>query len=106
MADLNFLGVAAGAAITVYDDSRTTVYDDSGTIVYDDSGTIVAVGTGTLATGQSVPDPHGTPIGDCVTAFTVPGLPDRPFCQVEIAHRGRVTVEKADLSAVILQLGG
>ena len=53
-----------------------------------------------------MPDPHGAPIGDRATAFTVPGLPDRPLYQVQIANCGRVTVDKAELSAVVLQLGG
>ncbi|MDB4873284.1 MAG: hypothetical protein JWL97_4288 [Gemmatimonadales bacterium] len=64
--------------------------------VYDGSGKIVGVSS--LVIGVR----HGQ---HCEWAFGVPDLPDVPFYQVEVSHRGKVAVEKADLGAVALTLG-
>jgi hypothetical protein len=64
--------------------------------VYDGGGKIVGVS----AVGFGVR--HGQ---RCVWAFGVPDLPDVSFYQVEVGHRGKVAVGKADLGAVSLTLG-
>lgn len=60
--------------------------------VYDASGTIV--GAGVLGSGTS-PDRMG-----CMFPFEVKGVPaGEDFYQVEISHRGRVTVSAEDAQA-------
>lgn len=60
--------------------------------VENQSGTVI--GTGTIGPGTS-----GTELGSCVYTFSVPGLPDESFYQVEVSHRGFVSYSKADIVA-------
>ncbi|KIZ16846.1 hypothetical protein SNA_17785 [Streptomyces natalensis ATCC 27448] len=67
-------------------------YDDiakgAGVTVYDSAGKVVA--TGALGTGK--PDS-----GACVFVAEVPGVPEGSrFYQVEVSHRGKVTVSAAE----------
>jgi len=64
--------------------------------VYDGSGTIV--GSGALVFGVR----HGS---TCEWDFGVNDLPDVPFYQVEVSHRGKITVANADLGNVAMSLG-
>lgn len=43
--------------------------------------------------------------GQCMWAFEVPGVPDLPFYQVEVSHRGRVPIQRTDIGTVSLRLG-
>ena len=65
--------------------------------VYDGSGTIV--GSGGLVFGIR----HGD---TCEWDFGINDLPDVPFYQVEVSHRGKITVANEDLGRVALSLGG
>lgn len=75
-------------------------FDDMGAgtsvTVYDASGTIV--GSGGLVFGIR----HGD---TCEWDFGINDLPDVPFYQVEVSHRGKITVANADLGQVALTLG-
>jgi hypothetical protein len=63
----------------------------AGVTVYDSSGKVVA--TGALGAGK----PHSAV---CVFAIAVPGVPDgSKFFQVEVSHRGKVTVSAAEAKA-------
>lgn len=64
--------------------------------VYDGSGKIIGV------SGLTFGIRHGQ---TCEWEFGVPNLPDEAFYQVEVAHRGKVAVQKADLAVVSLTLG-
>lgn len=64
--------------------------------VYDDTGKIAGVGT--LGKGE-----RGS--AWCTWGFSVAGLPDAPYYQVEISHRGKIAVKRADVGTVTLSLG-
>lgn len=67
-----------------YDDIR----EGASVTVYDSAGKVVA--TGALETGKPSD-------GACVFTAKVPGVPDgSKFYQVEVSHRGRLTVSAAD----------
>ena len=68
-----FDDIAEGAAVTVRDDSDHII------------------GDGKLRSGVF----DGKQ--ECALHFFIDGLPDRPYYQVEVTHRGRVTVSRADL---------
>jgi hypothetical protein len=67
--------------------------------VYDDSGKIV--GTGSLGEGQLQITPDNTALtAPCQFQVTVPEVSKGPkFYQVEVSHRGRLTVSAADAQA-------
>ena len=70
-------------------------YDDitegAGVTVYDSAGKVVA--TGALGTGKPVS-------GACSFPVTVSGVPEgSKFYQVEISHRGKVTVSASNAKA-------
>lgn len=70
-----------------YDDIKegalVTIYDETGKVIQ----------TGTLPTGSSE-DPH------CNWHISIPNVPiDAKFYQVEISHRGKITVSAADAQA-------
>jgi hypothetical protein len=49
---------------------------------------------------------QGTRVGrQCVWKFTVSNLPASTFYQIEVSHRGKVTVQPADVDTVSLSLG-
>lgn len=85
-------------------------YDDisAGTsvTVYDATGTIV--GTGALDVGSLVvrkdADYEDWFTGVCEFAFAV-SVPPSDFYQVEVSHRGRSTVQLADVGSVALSIG-
>lgn len=64
--------------------------------VYDGSDKIIGVGG--LVFGVR----HGQ---DCEWSFGINDLPDVAFYQVEVGHRGKVSVQRADLGNVALTLG-
>jgi hypothetical protein len=68
--------------------AQVTVYDAHGTVI--GSG---ALGDGTV---QST---------DCVFAFSVPAVSKTNFYQVEVSHRGKITVTPAEVGSVSLTLG-
>lgn len=76
--------------------------DQGGAVtVYDAQGAVVA--SGALGQGAS------TNLGGCVFPITVTGVPSGPdFYQVEVTHRGKVTVQAADAKTgrVALSIGG
>ncbi|MFE2110004.1 hypothetical protein ACFXAF_29650 [Kitasatospora sp. NPDC059463] len=74
-------------------------YDDiargASVTVFDEDGTVLA--TGSLGTGRS----KGTT--GCVFPIEVIGVPVGPkFYQVEVSHRGKVTLSRADAEAGLL----
>lgn len=74
--------------------SGTRGYDDikegTSVVVYDETNTVVA--TGYLLAG--------IPGSSCVFNFSVPNVPgSKKFYQVEISHRGKVTVSSAEAKA-------
>lgn len=75
-----------------YDDmtegATVTVYDSTGKVI----------GAGALMEGLAGDDL-------CVWSFTVDNVPDAPFYQVEVSHRGKVTVARSEASSVSLSLG-
>jgi hypothetical protein len=79
----------------------------TGVVVRDAEGTIV--GTAALAIDPNGPAPFASGNYQCGYAFTVAGLPDSAFYQVEVASRGALTYSLADLEAkawrVSLDLG-
>jgi hypothetical protein len=84
------------AAPDVTNGTTVTVYSDSGHIV----------GQGVLSDGRTVANPLGASANDCTYTLTVADLPSVSYYQVEIASRGRVTVNKSDMHSVALSLGG
>lgn len=64
--------------------------------VYNATGAVV--GSGYLLGGQ----PSGL---NCKWQFTVESLPQSPFYQVEVSHRGKVTVQSGEVTSVSLTLG-
>lgn len=74
-----FADIISGAAVTVYDAKGTVVGSDSL-----ENGHVAGSGS----------------YGPCTFAFTVAGVPDGSnFYQVEISHRGKLTVSEADAKA-------
>lgn len=65
--------------------------------VYGADGQVI--GASSLEGGQQI-------AGRCSWAFTVEGLPVEAFYQVEVSHRGKVTVQRADVGFAELTLGG
>lgn len=86
-------------------------YDDLGVgtavTVYDQTGVII--GTDKLDPGkisESYTDPATLQLtGLCHFSFAVRGLPQRPFYQVEVSHRGKLTVQAGHLADVELTIG-
>ncbi|MFE5368191.1 hypothetical protein [Streptomyces mirabilis] len=67
----------------------------AGVTVYDAEGKIL--GTGALGPGRYASEDSTAP---CVFAVKVPGVPEgSKFYQVEISHRGKVTVSSAEAKA-------
>ncbi|MQY03779.1 hypothetical protein [Actinomadura macrotermitis] len=64
--------------------------------VYDPSSKVIAVGN--LGAGVDA----GT---TCSWPLTITGVPDLPFYQIEVSHRGKVTVQRADIGSIRLTLG-
>jgi hypothetical protein len=64
--------------------------------VYDANGSVI--GASSLEGGQR----SGS---TCRWAFTVQGVPTSTFYQVEVSHRGKVTVQRDDVGVVELTLG-
>lgn len=84
-----FADIAVGTAVTVYD-ARGSI-----------------VGTGKLKRGRWKPLMGAdSPIGYCAFGFSVSRLPASTAYQVEVSHRGRVTVAPKDISDVSLKLEG
>jgi len=112
---MTVVGVHGGAQsnVTVVGGTCTTargfsdVAEGASVTVYDKTGTIVA--TGALGRGSGTmrdqsaqfPDIY---IGICTFPFSIQ-VPDSDFYQVEVTHRGRTTVARADMSGVRLSLG-
>lgn len=75
-------------------------YDDmtegADVTVYDANGQVI--GASSLEGGQRAGS-------RCRWAFTVEGVTVSPFYQVEVSHRGKVTVQKDDVGVVELTLG-
>src|SRR2546430_2633325 len=78
----------------------TDIHAGSAVVVKDEGGKVLA--TGELGDGK-------VESGACVFLFSVSGVPDANFYQVEVSHRGEVTYSKADMEAsgwnVAVQLG-
>lgn len=109
-----FVGVTSGTitltgSMTLFDTdlqsygegcSGTGGYSDiaegASVTIYDDSGKIV--GTGRLNHSSTV----GT--GGCQFDFAVDVPSDKPFYQVEVTHRGKVTYSAADVKAGNIEL--
>lgn len=104
----------SGSSVEVDSDGTCSVsggYDDvnAGTAVtvYDKTGTIIATtslgdGVGTATEQDSeFPDIY---IGSCALPFSVQ-VPISDFYQVEVSHRGRITVSKAEAGDVEATLG-
>lgn len=67
------------------------ITEGAGVTVYDSTGKVVA--TGALGTGKPVS-------ASCVFPVRVPGVPEgSKFYQVEISHRGKVTVSASEAKA-------
>ncbi|MFB4317272.1 hypothetical protein [Actinomadura sp. 21ATH] len=85
-------GIPACEGVGGFDDMA----EGTSVTVYDSAGAIVAVG----ALEQ------GVPVGSrCEWAFAIYRVPDQPFYQVEVSHRGQVAVQRADAGTVALKLG-
>ncbi|MFF7190501.1 hypothetical protein ACFZAR_36020 [Streptomyces sp. NPDC008222] len=66
--------------------------------VYDASGSIV--GTGSLGAGRFTESPETSTNRRCRFAFVIPSVPGgSKFYQVEVSHRGKVTVSAAEAKA-------
>lgn len=79
-----------------YDD----IHDGTAVVIKDESSKVLA--TGSLGSGT-------IDSGVCLFHFTVSGVPDANFYEVEVSHRGNVTYSKADIEKadweVDLELG-
>jgi len=80
--------------------ATVTVYDQAGTIVGADILT-----AGQIDYNHASKSSSGAILGYCTFKMSVVRLPERPFYQVEVAHRGKITVQPADLLKVDLTLG-
>jgi len=83
--------------------TTVTVYDAAGTIV---GTTTLGAGTGERRytdeeSRVAYPDLY---YGPCALPFALT-VPDSEFYQVEVSHRGRTTVQRADAGSVAMQLG-
>ena len=99
-----------GTTVTVEDGTCSTSngYDDvnagASVTVYNAEGTIVATGTLGTGTGHRETEAGGYYVGVCEFPFSIE-VPDSPFYQVEVSHRGRSTVERSGMHDVSLTLG-
>ena len=90
---------AGGGFDDVNAGTAVTVYDKTGTII---ATTSLGAGVGTAQEQSSqFPDIY---IGTCVLPFSVQ-VPASDFYQVEVSHRGRITVSKAEAGDVKATLG-
>lgn len=115
---MQFLGVygldSVGTPTTVQADSSggcvgvggySDLTEGATVTVYDAGGEIV--GTGSLGAGEYVSMRNEEDIqagaGRCAFAFSL-AVPDSDFYQVEVTHRGRVTVQRAEVGQIRLEL--
>jgi hypothetical protein len=76
-------------------DGYGDIRQGAGVTVYDAEGKVL--GTGALGAGRYASEDSTAP---CVFAVKVPGVPEgSKFYQVEISHRGKVTVSSAEAKA-------
>jgi len=81
-------------------DGYSDIADDTAVTVYDGSGSIVGLGSIHTSSFKQGPYKHQddlVALGDCVFTVTVADVPTTPaFFQVEISHRGKLTVPAAE----------
>lgn len=67
--------------------------------VKDEANTLLAVGHLGPGTTYEVRRTQFTAYSHCQFSFAIPAIPDRPFYQVEVNHRGALSYQRADLEA-------